>query len=181
MSAPQSLTASSDTRALRVAPVRSTARKTTSTSSSSTRESSQRDHPHSERTWAALFPGLDARVTIDDRCCRFSHAKEKAVPSRRRNTVNASPSASATQRAGHRRDNTGRAVAFTVDLDKNAASWPSIAAVRAAVLTELERLGWTFVSGYILERAEERFYTSIGFRNGGYFLYMVDQRRTRSK
>ena len=53
--------------------------------------------------------------------------------------------------------------------------------MRAAVLTELERLGWTFVSGYILERAEERFYTSIGFRNGGYFLYMVDQRRTRSK
>ena len=46
-----------------------------------------------------------------------------------------------------------------------------------ALLAELERLGSTFVSGYVLERAEEPFYTSIGFnRNEGHLVYIIDQR-----
>ncbi len=46
-----------------------------------------------------------------------------------------------------------------------------------ALLAELERLGSTFVSAYILERAEEPFYTSIGFsRNERHLVYVIDQR-----
>ncbi len=46
-----------------------------------------------------------------------------------------------------------------------------------ALLAELERLGSTFVSGYIVERAEEPFYTSIGFTpNEGHIVYIIDQR-----
>ena len=46
-----------------------------------------------------------------------------------------------------------------------------------ALLGELERLGSTFVSAYILERAEEPFYTSIGFMpNEHHLVYIVDER-----
>ena len=46
-----------------------------------------------------------------------------------------------------------------------------------ALLAELERLGSTFASGYVLERAEEPFYRSIGFsRNEGHLVYIIDQR-----
>ena len=46
-----------------------------------------------------------------------------------------------------------------------------------ALLAELERLGATFVSGYILERVEEPFYTSIGFtKNEAHLVYIIDQR-----
>lgn len=46
-----------------------------------------------------------------------------------------------------------------------------------ALLVELEQLGSTFVSGYILERAEEPFYTSIGFApNEGHLVYIIARR-----
>ncbi len=46
-----------------------------------------------------------------------------------------------------------------------------------ALLAELERLGSTFVSGYVVERAEEPFYTSIGFtRTEGHLVYGIDER-----
>lgn len=46
-----------------------------------------------------------------------------------------------------------------------------------ALLGELERLGSTFVSAYILERVEEAFYASIGFTpNERHLVYIVDER-----
>ncbi len=46
-----------------------------------------------------------------------------------------------------------------------------------ALLAELERLGSTFVSGDVVARAEEPFFTSIGFtRNDGHVVYIIDQR-----
>ena len=46
-----------------------------------------------------------------------------------------------------------------------------------ALLAELERLGSTFVSGDVVARAEEPFFTSMGFnRNDGHVVYVIDQR-----
>ena len=46
-----------------------------------------------------------------------------------------------------------------------------------ALLAELERLGATFVSSYIVAGAEEPFYKSIGFtQNEGHLVYIIDQR-----
>ena len=46
-----------------------------------------------------------------------------------------------------------------------------------ALLAELERLGSTFLSSYVVEGAEERFYASIGFtHNAGHRVYIIDQR-----
>ena len=44
------------------------------------------------------------------------------------------------------------------------------------LLSELDRLGATFVSGYIVQGAEEAFYESLGFgRNTGHLVYHVDR------
>lgn len=46
-----------------------------------------------------------------------------------------------------------------------------------ALLDELDRLGSTFVSGYIVQCAEESFYQSLGFgENEGHLVYYIDQR-----
>ena len=45
------------------------------------------------------------------------------------------------------------------------------------MLEELERLGSTFVSGYIVQGAEEAFYRSLGFKeNSGHLVYYIDER-----
>ncbi len=46
-----------------------------------------------------------------------------------------------------------------------------------ALLAELERLGATFVSAYIVQGAEEAFYESLGFcENAGHVVYCIDKR-----
>lgn len=46
-----------------------------------------------------------------------------------------------------------------------------------ALLAELDRLGSTFVSAYIVAGTEERFYESLGFTaNVGHLVYYIDQR-----
>jgi len=45
------------------------------------------------------------------------------------------------------------------------------------LLAELQRLGCTFVSGYIVRGCEEEFYQSMGFReNEGHAVFIIDQR-----
>lgn len=47
----------------------------------------------------------------------------------------------------------------------------------AALLGELDRLGSTFVSVYLVQGMEESFYESIGFRaNDGHLVYCIDRR-----
>ena len=47
----------------------------------------------------------------------------------------------------------------------------------AALLGELDRLGSTFVSVYLVQGVEETFYESIGFRaNDGHLVYCIDRR-----
>jgi hypothetical protein len=49
-----------------------------------------------------------------------------------------------------------------------------------ALLDELERLGSTFVSGYVVHGVEQVFYESLGFReNEGHLVYCVDTRPYR--
>ena len=45
------------------------------------------------------------------------------------------------------------------------------------LLAELKALGCTFISGYIVQGAEEQFYKSLGFReNEGHAVYCIDER-----
>lgn len=49
-----------------------------------------------------------------------------------------------------------------------------------ALLDELERLGSTFVSGYVVHGVEQVFYESLGFEeNEGHLVYCVDTRPYR--
>jgi predicted N-acetyltransferase YhbS len=45
------------------------------------------------------------------------------------------------------------------------------------LLCELEALGASFITGYIVAGCEERFYQSLGFReNEGHVVYYIDKR-----
>ncbi|RKU31761.1 hypothetical protein C6497_01005 [Candidatus Poribacteria bacterium] len=45
------------------------------------------------------------------------------------------------------------------------------------LISELEKMGATFITGYIVENCEESFYNAIGFsKNEGHLVYYIDKR-----